>query len=117
MNAASAYATLQRIIGWGPTEWAAFRRGLIKILVVTNLVLGAYYLLWRGTASLNWEAWLFALALFAAELYSYISSFLFGVTVFRLRERGEPPPAPAGLRVDVYITCYNEPVELVRKTV
>lgn len=102
---------------WGPAEWAAFRRGLIKILVITNLTLGAYYLLWRGTVSLNWNAWLFALALFGAELYSYIGSFLFGLTVFRLRERGEPPPAPPGLRVDVFITCYNEPVELVRKTV
>ncbi|OAN40830.1 cellulose synthase [Chloroflexus islandicus] len=102
---------------WGPAEWAAFRRGLIKILVITNLILGAYYLLWRGAVSLNWNAWLFALALFGAELYSYIGSFLFGLTVFRLRERGEPPPAPSGLRVDVFITCYNEPVELVRKTV
>ncbi|WP_322494605.1 glycosyltransferase [Chloroflexus sp.] len=102
---------------WGPAEWAAFRRGLIKILVIANLILGAYYLLWRGAVSLNWNAWLFALALFGAELYSYIGSFLFGLTVFRLRERGEPPPAPPGLRVDVYITCYNEPVELVRKTV
>ncbi len=117
MRVVSTAPTRQRLIDWGREEWAVFRRGLIKILVVTNLVLGAYYLLWRGTASLNWDAWLFALALFAAELYSYISSFLFGVTVFRLRERGEPPPAPAGLRVDVYITCYNEPVELVRKTV
>ncbi|MEF3273347.1 MAG: glycosyltransferase [Chloroflexus sp.] len=104
-------------VGWGPAEWAAFRRGLIKILVITNLILGAYYLLWRGLVSLNWNAWLFALALFGAELYSYIGSFLFGLTVFRLRERGEPPPAPPGLRVDVFITCYNEPVELVRKTV
>ncbi|MGB9739426.1 glycosyltransferase [Chloroflexus sp.] len=111
-----ARTTLLRI-GWGPAEWAAFRRGLIKILVITNLILGAYYLLWRGTVSLNWHAWWFALALFGAELYSYIGSFLFGLTVFRLKERGEPPPAPPGLRVDVYITCYNEPVELVRKTV
>ncbi|WP_298816306.1 glycosyltransferase family 2 protein [Chloroflexus sp.] len=114
------YSPLRAIFthaGWGPAEWAAFRRGLIKILVITNLTLGAYYLLWRGFVSLNWHAWLFALALFGAELYSYIGSVLFGLTVFRLRERGEPPPAPAGLRVDVFITCYNEPVELVRKTV
>lgn len=117
MNPSFTLTALERVVGWGADEWAAFRRGLIKILVVTNLVLGAYYLLWRGTASLNWDAWLFSLALFGAELYSYISSFLFGLTVFRLRERGEPPPAPPGLRVDVYITCYNEPVELVRKTV
>ncbi|MGQ9481454.1 glycosyltransferase family 2 protein [Chloroflexus sp.] len=117
MNPFSTLAALEQAVGWGAGEWAVFRRGLIKILVVTNLVLGAYYLLWRGTASLNWDVWLFSLALFGAEMYSYVSSFLFGLTVFRLRERGEPPPAPPGLRVDVYITCYNEPVDLVRKTV
>lgn len=75
MNPSFTLTTLERVAGWGADEWAAFRRGLIKILVVTNLVLGAYYLLWRGTASLNWDAWLFSLALFGAELYSYISNF------------------------------------------
>ncbi len=117
MQAPSLHPPTSATAGWGPAEWAIFRRGLIKILVITNLTLGAYYLLWRATASLNWDAWPFALALLGAELYSFIGSILFGLTVFRLRERGEPPPAPPGLRVDVYITCYNEPVELVRKTV
>ncbi len=117
MQAPSLHPPTSVTAGWGPAEWAIFRRGLIKILVITNLTLGAYYLLWRATASLNWDAWPFALALLGAELYSFIGSILFGLTVFRLRERGEPPPAPPGLRVDVYITCYNEPVELVRKTV
>ncbi len=117
MQAPSLHPPTSAAAGWGPAEWAIFRRGLIKILVITNLTLGAYYLLWRATASLNWDAWPFALALLGAELYSFIGSILFGLTVFRLRERGEPPPAPPGLRVDVYITCYNEPVELVRKTV
>ncbi|MGM3367038.1 UDP-forming cellulose synthase catalytic subunit, partial [Escherichia coli] len=41
---------------------------------------------------------------------------LFGLGVWRLKERGEPPAAPEGLTVDVLITTYNEPIDLVMGT-
>lgn len=89
---------------------------LLRVLVALNFLLGAYYLGWRYLSSINWAAWPFALALIAAETYSVLDGWLFGLTMWRLRQRGEPPPPPADATVDVFITCSNEPVELVRET-
>jgi cellulose synthase (UDP-forming) len=92
-------------------------RALIRVLVAANLLLGAYYLSWRYLYSINWANWPFALALLLAETYSYLDAWLFGLAMWRLRVRGEPPPPLQDTTVDVFITCYNEPVELVRDTV
>jgi cellulose synthase (UDP-forming) len=92
------------------------RRTLIRALVIGDVALGLLYLSWRWTASLNLDVWPFALALVVAETYSFIGACLFGLTVWRELQRGEPP-APADVTADVFITCYNEPVELVRRTV
>ena len=68
-------------------------------------------------ASVNLQTWWFAIPLLAAETYSCIDTSLFALTVWKLRERGYPPKAPDGHTVDVLITRYNEPVELLRATV
>ena len=91
--------------------------GLLRILIAANLLLGFYYLSWRYTETINWAAWPLALALLAAETYSYVGAWLFGLTIWRLRRRSEAPSPPPDVTVDVLITCYNEPVELVRETV
>ena len=54
--------------------------------------------------------------LVAAETYSLIDVLLFGMTVWRLKSRTPPAPAPADATVDVFITTYNEPLELVMTT-
>jgi cellulose synthase (UDP-forming) len=95
---------------------SAPRLALLRLLIVGNLLLATFYLSWRYLYSINWVAWPAALALIAAETYSYIDAWLFGLTIFRLKRRAEPPP-PSGATVDVFITCYNEPPELVRHTV
>ena len=95
---------------------SALRLGILRILIVANTLFGIYYLSWRYLDSINWAFWPIALALLAAETYSFIDTALFAVMMWKLRERGEPPP-PIEATVDVYITCYNEPVELVRDTV
>jgi cellulose synthase (UDP-forming) len=92
------------------------RKALIRILVVLTLSLGANYLLWRYLNTVNWSAWWIAVPLVLAETYSLIDSILFGVTMWRLKERGEPPPPPEGATVDVFITTYNEPIDLVMTT-
>ena len=89
---------------------------LVRVLIALNLALGFYYLSWRYVDSINWAAWPIALALLAAETYSYLDAWLFGLTLWRIRRRGEPPPPPPGATADVFIPCYNEPVELVRRT-
>ncbi|WP_230486912.1 glycosyltransferase family 2 protein [Nocardioides anomalus] len=89
---------------------------LIRTVVVVTAVLGLNYVVWRWLFSVHWAAWWIAVPLVVAETYSLIDSLLFGLTMWRLRER-ERPPAPApGLSVDVFITSYNEPVELVMRT-
>ena len=93
------------------------RAWFIRILVAMNLILGFYYMQWRYLDSINWQYWPVALALLVGETYSYIDAWLFGLTVSRLKQRGEPPPPPEGATVDIFITCYNEPVQLVRDTV
>lgn len=95
----------------------ATRVWLVRVLIVANFVLGVNYLLWRGTSSVNWAFWPLALALLAAELFSFVDTMLFGVTMWKWRRRGAPPPARGDETVDVFITCYNEPVDLVRQTV
>ena len=93
------------------------RTTLLRTLAVMIFALGAFYLTWRYVASVNLQTWWFAIPLLAAETYSCIDTSLFALTVWKLRERGYPPKAPDGHTVDVLITRYNEPVELLRATV
>jgi cellulose synthase (UDP-forming) len=93
------------------------RLGVIRILVVANVLLGAYYIAWRYAASINWAYWPFALMLLAAETFSFIDACLFSLTMWGLKDRGQPPPKRGDETVDVFITVYNEPVDLVRDTV
>ena len=99
--------------GDGSFSW---RLLAIRLVIAVNLVLGFRYLTWRWTSSINWTLWPFGLALVLAETYSYVDTLLFGLTMWRLRRRPAPPPPDPSATVDVFITCYNEPVELVRDT-
>ena len=95
---------------------AATRQLLIRVLVVLTLLLGTVYLGWRWLFSVNWPNWWIAVPLVVAETYALIDAYLFGLTVWRIRRRG-PAPEPTGEEtVDVFITTYDEPVELVAET-
>jgi len=89
---------------------------LIRTIVVLTAILGLNYVLWRWLFSVHWAAWWIAVPLVIAETYSLIDSLLFGLAMWRLKERGDPPPAPPERTVDVFIATYNEPVELVVAT-
>ena len=88
---------------------------VIRLLVVLTVILGVNYLTWRWMESLNWSAWWVAVPLVLAETYSLIDVMLFGLTMWRIKER-TPPPAPPGMTVDVFITTYNEPLDMVMDT-
>lgn len=109
-------AALAAVLPAEPTARRALRRDLIRILVAANLVLGTSYIVWRWTSSINFDAWWIAIPLVVAETYSFLDSWLFGLTMWRLKERGAAPPPPEGATVDVFITVYNEPVDLVEQT-
>lgn len=92
-----------------PSPW-------LRLLILLTALLGLNYIIWRWLASLNWSAWWIALPLVIAETYSVIDSQLFAITMWRLLRRDPPPPPPKGATVDVLITTYNEPIEMVLAT-
>ncbi len=89
---------------------------LIRILVLLTVALGTNYIVWRWLFSVAWDSWPVALPLVLAETYSYIDGLLFGLTVWRLKERGAAPPPPEMATVDIFITTYNEEIDLVMTT-
>lgn len=94
----------------------AVNRVAVRILVALTLGLGLDYVVWRWLDSVNWSVWWIAVPLVAAETYSLIDAFLFGITMWRVKERGEAPPADPTATVDVFVTTYNEPIDLVMTT-
>lgn len=89
---------------------------VIRTVVLVTALLGINYVAWRWLASVNWEAWWIAVPLIVAETYSLVDSLLFGMTMWRYRDRGEPPEPEPDLTVDVLIATYNEPIDLVMRT-
>lgn len=63
-------------------------------MIVAAAILGINYIVWRWLASVNWDAWWIAVPLVVAETYSLIDSLLFGLTMWRLQHRPDPPPRP-----------------------
>lgn len=108
---------LPQPVDQGVTERGATARFVIvRILVLLTLLSGTIYIGWRWLFSLNFDAWWIAIPLVLAETYALIDVFFFGFTLWRAKSRPSPPAAPSGLRVDVFITTYNEDVDLVRRT-
>ncbi|KUI16239.1 cellulose synthase [Mycobacterium sp. GA-1285] len=95
--------------GTTPSPW-------LRVLILVTAALGINYVVWRWLASTNWSAWWIAVPLVLAETYSLVDSLLFGMTMWRLRRRPVPPPPAEDATVDVFITTYNEPIEMVLAT-
>ncbi len=97
---------------------------LFRYLAIVNLILGAWYLTWRTTESINWQAWWIALPLLFAEIYSYVGGALFIIGLWRplvrqvrsLSQISPRLPPDQWPTVDIFIACYNEPAEMVAKT-
>ncbi|WP_413320740.1 glycosyltransferase family 2 protein [Agrococcus sp. 1P02AA] len=88
---------------------------VIRILATLAVLLGVNYVAWRWLESVNWSAWWIAVPLIIAETYSLIDTVIFAATMWRAKERPRPTARPQGT-VDVFITTYNEPIELVMAT-
>ncbi|MGN6441896.1 MAG: glycosyltransferase family 2 protein, partial [Arthrobacter sp.] len=87
-----------------------------RVVVVLTVLTGLNYIAWRWAASLNWDAWWIALPLVIAETYSLIDVMLFGMTVWKLKIRKGAPEPPSDATVDVFITTYNEDLDMVLTT-
>lgn len=88
---------------------------LIRVLGVLTVVFGVNYVVWRWLDSVNWSAWWIAVPLIIAETYSLIETILFVLTVWRAQTRPGPSSPPQGT-VDVFVTTFDEPVDLVLRT-
>jgi cellulose synthase (UDP-forming) len=97
---------------------------LFRYLAIINLIFGAWYLQWRITHSINWAAWWLSIPLLLAEIYSYLGGVMFIVGLWRPLERQIKsldqltPSIPRSQwpTVDVFVTCYSEPPEMVEET-
>lgn len=103
---------------------------LWQFCATISVVLGGWYIWWRWTESLNYNALWFALPLAIAETCAYIGLVLFTYNLWAVKdypERPAPrtigdcdPAAPAADRpvsVDIFIATYNEDEELVRLSI
>ncbi len=93
--------------GW--QEW------IVRAVAVVMLAYGVYYISWRWTATLNPGALWFSIPLALAETWGLLTAFIMVHSVWRLKHR-TPIAPPPGLSVDVFITCFDEPLEVIRRT-
>jgi cellulose synthase (UDP-forming) len=90
--------------------------GITRVTIVLAIVFTARYFYWRFTATVNPAARWFFYAFLIAETLNFIESLLFYVTTWSPTRHARPELLP-GRTVDVFITTYDEPVELLRETV
>jgi cellulose synthase (UDP-forming) len=90
------------------------------VIIALSLVLAIRYLAWRGLYTLNIQEPLgfgLSLALFLAELYGFGGTLFFYLQTFNSTQR-MMPPLDLGYcpSVDVFVTIFDEPVEVLRRT-
>lgn len=97
-----------------PKDW---HEPLIRAVAVVAVLYGAYWILWRWTNTINDapRAIVPSVILLLAETWAYIGLCFFVLLTWRLTNR-QPGAAPSGKTLDVFITCYNEPLEVLRRT-
>src|SRR5262245_43923321 len=88
---------------------------LMRIAGLLTIGAGLNYIVWRYAFSVNPNALWFAIPLLIAETYGLIDLCLMVIMIWKPRVRvGAPEPIDAS--VDVFITTYNEDLDLVKKT-
>ena len=91
------------------------KRWFMGTVSVVALLVYASYLTYRAAFTINQDAIVFSLLVYFAELHGFVALFLYFHQLWHLRKRTVVPPT-SGLKVDVYVTTYNEDVDLLRQT-
>ncbi|MES2179732.1 MAG: glycosyltransferase [Gemmatimonadota bacterium] len=91
------------------------RERFIRMFGIFSLIVGLCWLYWRWNYTLNPDAMWFSLLLVSAETWGLFISAMFLFNAWRIPEREHLPPAQ-GRSVDVFITAYDEPLEVLRRT-
>jgi cellulose synthase (UDP-forming) len=111
-----------------PLEHSITRELIWQFLATMNLVVGAWYIIWRWGHSLNPDALWFAIPVATAETGAYIGLCLFTFNLWKVRDYPRrPPPRDISdcdpslpskpVSVDVFIATYSEDPELVRLSI
>jgi cellulose synthase (UDP-forming) len=74
------------------------------------------YLVYRALYTINGEALVFSLAVYLAEVHGFFALVFYYFQIWEIRGRVSPPPPP-GLSVDVFVTTFNEDLDLLRQTI
>jgi cellulose synthase (UDP-forming) len=103
---------------------------LFRVAGVLTVITGFFYICWRWSSSLNYDALWFSVTLAVAETVSFISIFFFIFDMWRTRDAQKQPPPhylsdieslngkpDRPLWIDVFIATYNEEEELLRYTI
>lgn len=89
--------------------------GLPRQIVVCGTVLVTLWYLWWRLSTFNPDYPIFSRVLYGAEWFGFITLILHYFMVTKLTVREAPLPEP-GMTVDVFVPTYNEPQEIVRRT-
>ncbi|MBC2837574.1 glycosyltransferase family 2 protein [Paragemmobacter straminiformis] len=110
---------------WQPHSFGPVQSRLWQALVALTLLTGAWYLVWRWTVSINWDATWVSLPLAIAETAAFGGMVLHGLSNWS-DWRPERPDLPAfpghigldgmprALSVDVFFATYDEDVDMLR---
>jgi cellulose synthase (UDP-forming) len=98
---------------------ASFSRPLRPLIIFLSCFASIRYFYWRVTSTVNMETvadQTMSFALLGAETYGLLILFLGYFQTIEVERRRAPRPTrhPS---VDVFIPTYNEPIEVVRRTV
>ncbi|WP_114767036.1 glycosyltransferase family 2 protein [Vibrio rhodolitus] len=112
-----------------PVPHSIPRELLYQYLATCNLTLGIWYLWWRWSFALNYDALWFSLPLAFAESCAFIGSMLFTYNLWKVKDepKREPPFKLAEcvhetdedrpISVDVFFPSYDEEPELVKLSI
>ena len=93
----------------------ARRERVTRIVAATSVAFSLAYIVWRWGWTLNPDALWFSVPLAIAETYGLLTAFFLTFTGWRLAERTARPPL-RDRTVDVFVTTYDEPLAIIRKT-
>lgn len=95
---------------------STYRRTMVfRVIASITCIVGLNYIIWRYLFSMSHTVLWFSVSLILAETYSFIDLLLFCFMMWKPAHRTAPKPIKAS--VDVFITTYNEAVDLVCLTV
>lgn len=84
------------------------------VLIGIFLLVAANYIVWR-VGTFNDEAYVFSLVVYAAEVFGIMTTLLHLFMTWNLTVRTSPPVLD-DRTVDVFVPTYNEPPEMLRRT-